>query len=183
MAEERICFSPFTSIPIITCSCQVPWEWSYLLLPHYFLFDLDSCSQYKEMKQPQEKTHLFPPWRTCSQQHSSLSPTPLPLSTTSDWMVASTSTYLTCNKLQSIVRIATSQNSCMPHRGTCKIRGAESVVKLYGIYLILRDDRRKAGLFLFSRNMTFQLREWTKYGEEKPKARKENEIGESIILL
>lgn len=75
-AEERICFSPFTSIPIRTCSCQVPWEWSYLLLPHYLLFDLDSCSQHKKPKQPQEKTVMFPPGRTCSQQHSSLSPTP-----------------------------------------------------------------------------------------------------------
>lgn len=102
------------------------------------------------------------------------------LSITSDWMVASTSTYLTCNKLQSIVRIATSQNSCMPHGGTCKIRGADSVVKLYGIYLILRDDRRKAGLFLFSRNMTFQLREWTQCGGEKPKARKERERQERV---
>lgn len=182
MAEEGICFSPFTSVPIRTCSFPVPWEWSYLLLPHYFLFDLDSCSQHKKRNSPRKRltgSHCRGP--TCSQQHSSLSPTPLPLSTASEWMVTSTSTYLTCNRLQNIIRIATSQNSCMPHWGTYEIRRAERLVKLYCIYLI-RDDRRKAGLLLFSQDMTFMER-MNKIRGEKQKARKENEMGESIILL
>lgn len=94
----------------------------------------------------------------------------------------SASTYLTHNKLQNIIRIATSQNSCMPHWGTCKIRRTEHLVEWYCIYLILRDDRRKAGLFMSSWNLAFQLKEWTKYAEEKPKARK-NEKREYYFAL
>lgn len=73
-----------------------------------------------------------------------VSHTSLPLSKSSDWMVTAASTYLTHNKLQNIIRTATSQNSCMPHWGTCKIRTTERVVNLYCSYLILRDDWRKA---------------------------------------